>query len=64
MVSISSRRSGSGIRRNSSRISVLLMASIYSVEMPVQATFLACINTNVAIQGQSSTGNRQPAISP
>ena len=39
MVSTSSRRSASGIRRSSSRISALLMATIYPVDSPAQATF-------------------------
>jgi hypothetical protein len=41
MVSTSSRRSDSGIRRNSSRISVALMTIIYSVDLPAQAGFSA-----------------------
>jgi len=41
MVSTSSRRSASGIRRSSSRISVLLMAAIYSFDLSAQAGFSA-----------------------
>lgn len=41
MVSIKSRRSVSGIRRSSSRISALLMPSIYADGSPMQAGFRA-----------------------
>jgi hypothetical protein len=48
MVSTSSRRSTSGIRRSSSRISVALMPTIYSVDLPAQAGFSASRITHSA----------------
>ncbi len=56
MVSTSSRRSASGIRRSSSRISVLLMAAIYSFDWPAQAGFFA--------GSKSAIYNRPSPISP
>jgi hypothetical protein len=53
MVSTRSRRSASGIRRSSSRISVALMPAIYPFDLPAQAGVF-----------QSATGNRQSKISP
>jgi hypothetical protein len=44
MVSMSSRRSGSGIRRSSSSISVLLTSAIYPVGSFAQAAFSASAN--------------------
>jgi hypothetical protein len=48
MVSMNSRRSGSGIRRSSSRISVLLIPAIYRFDLPAQARFSALRTTQPA----------------
>jgi len=56
ILSTNSRRSASGIRRISSRISVLLMAAIYSFESAAQV--------GVSCAAPSRIGNRQLAIFP
>jgi len=63
MVSTSSRLSASGIRRSSSRISVLLMAAIYSFALSAQARFFRRFAKRFSISAKTcSAGIPRPGF--